>query len=292
MATHPSASPKCYHRPCDNPGMCAALSRLRDTSDRLTGLDPLDLSRSSRMAATVSLPAARAAQLPRRSSARRVALVVRASALPEQFTGKQFSLLSTSEDATGRLAGLLAAEMRAGDAFCLKGDQGGGKTTFSRAFVRAASGNPGLEVPRPPVSLQPAQYEGMGLLPAVDDKGPLPVLHMDVGGLPRPSDEECQRLQEMFPGAVSLIEWAETLWEWGAAPEQRLALYFRRLPSSPDSDARLITVVPHTGWWEVRIALLQANLSRSGMEDGLVVLGDDMAAQLTAGLPECAPVTV
>lgn len=36
---------------------------------------------------------------------------------------------------------------------------------------------------------------------------------------------------ESFPEAVSLIEWAETLREWGAAPEQRLALYFRCLPS-------------------------------------------------------------
>lgn len=41
---------------------------------------------------------------------------------------------------------------------------------------------------------------------------------------------------------------------------------------------------------QVRIALLQANLARTGMEDGLVVLGGDMAAQLTAGLPECVPV--
>lgn len=43
---------------------------------------------------------------------------------------------------------------------------------------------------------------------------------------------------------------------------------------------------------QVRVALLQANLARSGMEDGLVVLGSDMAAQLTAGLPECVPVAV
>lgn len=138
-------------------------------------------------AATLSLPAARAAQLPRRSCARRMALVVRASALPEQFTGerrpprrgqqhlffsavselnpcaslseqlrraihnrcwgsaspsvgKQFSLLSTSEDATGRLAALLAAEMRAGDAYCLKGDQGGGKTTFRQAALPCRAG--------------------------------------------------------------------------------------------------------------------------------------------------------
>lgn len=193
-----------------------------------------------------------------------------------------------------------------------------------------------------------------------------------------PAPPLVDELQELFPEAVSLIEWAETLREWGAAPEQvgalppvarhassaaldacgherdleapergargggtcgqarlesafllppmqRLALYFRRLPSvspqapamllscppshvsydgrspqsgphdpptpprcaafwtdghtapsrrggawhprsaptpvhlpavccpqNPDSDARLVTVVPHTGGWEVR----------------------------------------
>lgn len=34
-----------------------------------------------------------------------------------------------------------------------------------------------------------------------------------------------------FPSCVSVIEWAEQLREWGAAPEQRLAIYFRRLPA-------------------------------------------------------------
>lgn len=61
---------------------------------------------------------------------------VSACGLLSLHAGKQFSLLSTSEEATGRLAALLAAEMRAGDAYCLKGDQGGGKTTFRQARAR------------------------------------------------------------------------------------------------------------------------------------------------------------
>jgi hypothetical protein len=32
----------------------------------------------------------------------------------------------------------------------------------------------------------------------------------------------------------------------------------------PDSDVRLVTVMPHTGAWEVRVELLQANLAISG----------------------------
>lgn len=231
--------------------------------------------------------APRAVLATRKSCARRGAVLrCSASSLPDQFTGRQFSLLATSLDATERLAAILAADMKAGDAYCLKGDEGAGKTAFSRAFVRAASGVPGMDVPPPPVSLHPMHYTGTGLL-AEGDMGQLPVLHFDVGGLQRPSDDECRRLEESFPSAVSLIEWAETLREWGTAPEQRLALYFRRFPAEPDSDVRLVTVVPHTGWWEVRAGLLQANLARTGMESGLVVLGDDMAAQMTAGLPEC-----
>lgn len=43
---------------------------------------------------------------------------------------------------------------------------------------------------------------GVGLLPGGLDEGALPVLHMDVGGLPRPSDEECQRLQVRAQGLL------------------------------------------------------------------------------------------
>ena len=59
----------------------------------------------------------------------------------------------------------------------------------------------------------------------------LSILHFDVGGLQRPSDDDCNTITGVFPEVVSLIEWAEQLRVWGAAPEQRLALYFRRLPS-------------------------------------------------------------
>lgn len=59
----------------------------------------------------------------------------------------------------------------------------------------------------------------------------LPLLHFDVSGLGRPSDADCEQLVNTFPNVVSLIEDAEQLRQWGAAPEQRLAIYFRRLPA-------------------------------------------------------------
>ena len=64
------------------------------------------------------------------SRCRRAAMRVQAAALPDQFTGRQFTVLSTSEDGTAYLASMLAEDMRAGDAYCLKGDQGGGKSAF------------------------------------------------------------------------------------------------------------------------------------------------------------------
>lgn len=57
------------------------------------------------------------------------------------------------------------------------------------------------------------------------------MLHLDLNNLQQPSAADCEQLASAFPDAVSLIEWAEQLKDWGAAPEQRLALYFRMLPA-------------------------------------------------------------
>jgi tRNA threonylcarbamoyladenosine biosynthesis protein TsaE len=55
--------------------------------------------------------------------------------------------------ATEALASRLAALARPGDAILLEGPLGAGKTTFARAFLRAAAGDPGLEVPSPSFTL-------------------------------------------------------------------------------------------------------------------------------------------
>lgn len=183
-----------------------------------------------------------------------------------------------------------------------------------------------------PPDLEPVQTRPAITVPNKCNKrlpcAELPILHYDVGGLSRPSDGECDAIAGTFPGAVSVIEWAEQLREWGAAPEQRLAIYFRRLPSvsgqyamraalnrtlfvptkrlqfvhwqqlcpvllclfqitvvvrpdpplfclltlqQPDADVRLLTVVPHTGAWEVRVGLLQANLAIAGPPAGALL---------------------
>ena len=47
----------------------------------------------------------------------------------------------------------VASLARPGDAILLAGPLGAGKTTFARAFLRAATGNPRLEVPSPSFTL-------------------------------------------------------------------------------------------------------------------------------------------
>lgn len=55
--------------------------------------------------------------------------------------------------ATEALAAALAAILRPGDAVLLQGPLGAGKSAFARALLRAASGNPALEVPSPTFTL-------------------------------------------------------------------------------------------------------------------------------------------
>jgi tRNA threonylcarbamoyladenosine biosynthesis protein TsaE len=56
-------------------------------------------------------------------------------------------------EATEALARAVAAHARAGDVVLLEGPLGAGKTTFARAFLRAASADPTLEVPSPTFTL-------------------------------------------------------------------------------------------------------------------------------------------
>lgn len=62
-------------------------------------------------------------------------------------------LTLTDLPATIRLAGRVAALARRGDAILLEGPLGAGKTEFARAFLRAATGDQGLEVPSPTFTL-------------------------------------------------------------------------------------------------------------------------------------------
>jgi tRNA threonylcarbamoyl adenosine modification protein YjeE len=112
-------------------------------------------------------------------------------------------LVLMNERGTAALAKALASDLRAGDAYLLRGAVGAGKSAFSRAFVRAAAGDPGLPVPSPTFLLQQV-YD--------DHEGP-PIHHFDLYRLDASAPGATARLDlpTSFTRAVSLIEWPERL---------------------------------------------------------------------------------
>jgi tRNA threonylcarbamoyladenosine biosynthesis protein TsaE len=67
--------------------------------------------------------------------------------------------------ATEALAASIAALARSGDAILLEGELGAGKSAFARAFLRAASSDPALEVPSPSFTLVQSYDTRIGVAP-------------------------------------------------------------------------------------------------------------------------------
>jgi tRNA threonylcarbamoyladenosine biosynthesis protein TsaE len=101
--------------------------------------------------------------------------------------------------ATEALAARLAAVARAEDAILLHGPLGAGKSALARAFLRAASGNPGLEVPSPTYTLAQTYQTRLG-----------PVHHLDLWRLE--GEEGVLELGwDEFVRDIVLVEWPERL---------------------------------------------------------------------------------
>ncbi len=104
-----------------------------------------------------------------------------------------------SLSATEGLASSVAALARAGDAILLEGVLGAGKSAFARAFLRAASGDPSLEVPSPTFTLVQGYDTRIGV-----------VHHFDLWRLTSPT-----ALAELgwdeARGDIVLVEWPDRL---------------------------------------------------------------------------------
>ncbi|APE28919.1 tRNA (adenosine(37)-N6)-threonylcarbamoyltransferase complex ATPase subunit type 1 TsaE [Aurantiacibacter gangjinensis] len=94
------------------------------------------------------------------------------------------------------LGARLAAKLRAGDVVSLSGDLGTGKTTLSRAILRAL-GHEG-EVPSPTFTI----------VETYDHLAP-PVVHADFYRLKSPQEAEEIGLDDYRDGAVLLAEWPD-----------------------------------------------------------------------------------
>ena len=129
--------------------------------------------------------------------------------------------------ATEALAARLAARARPGDAILLEGPLGAGKTAFARAFLRAAAGNPRLEVPSPSFTLLQSYETKLG-----------PVHHFDLWRLDGPAALPELGFEEALADIV-LVEWPDRLGRFRPAD----ALILRLVPI--DETTRALTL---TGW--------------------------------------------
>lgn len=149
------------------------------------------------------------------------------------MTDAALTLLLPDEPATARLAGGLARAARPGDAICLRGDLGAGKTALARAFVRARLDDPAEEVPSPTFTL----------VQTYDDPqtGGL-VWHFDLYRLERPDDALELDLEDAFADGLCLVEWPDRLGPY--LPRRRLDL---TLTIDPDGVSRTATLsgLPH-----------------------------------------------
>ncbi len=101
--------------------------------------------------------------------------------------------------ATEALARALAPLLRPGDAVLLEGPLGAGKTAFARALLRAACGDPALEVPSPSYTLVQS-YAAPGLT----------LHHFDLWRLDGPAALEELGWDEAVRDVV-LVEWPDRL---------------------------------------------------------------------------------
>jgi tRNA threonylcarbamoyladenosine biosynthesis protein TsaE len=102
--------------------------------------------------------------------------------------------------ATQALGARLAALACAGDALLLQGPLGAGKSALARAFLRAATADPSLEVPSPTFTL----------VQSYDLPGGLAAHHFDLYRLAGPDGLVELGWEEARAGIV-LVEWPERL---------------------------------------------------------------------------------
>jgi tRNA threonylcarbamoyladenosine biosynthesis protein TsaE len=141
-------------------------------------------------------------------------------------------MILADEAATARLGAAIATMLRPGEAVCLSGPLGAGKSTLARALVRALT-TPDEEVPSPTFTLVQF-YEGPRLA----------VAHFDLYRLSDPDEAYEIGLDEALDGGTAVIEWPERL--EGRLPPDRLDVEIAL--AEDDAKGRRARLTPHGAW--------------------------------------------
>ena len=141
-------------------------------------------------------------------------------------------MILKDEAATARLGAAIAAALRPGEAVCLTGPLGAGKSTLARALVRALT-TPDEEVPSPTFTLVQF-YEGPRLA----------VAHFDLYRLSSPDEAYEIGLDEALDTGAAVIEWPERL--EGQLPPDRLDIEIEL--AEDDAGGRRARLTPHGAW--------------------------------------------
>jgi len=131
------------------------------------------------------------------------------------------------------LGAAIAVRLRRGEAVCLWGPLGAGKSTLARGLVRALT-SPDEEVPSPTFTLVQA-YEGT-----------LPLAHFDLYRLKSGSEVHELGLDEALDVGAAAIEWPERL--EGALPADRLDIQI----AIPESGEGRVVRLSGRGTWAGR----------------------------------------
>jgi tRNA threonylcarbamoyladenosine biosynthesis protein TsaE len=132
-------------------------------------------------------------------------------------------------EATERLGVALARDLRTGEAICLYGPLGAGKTTLARGLVRALT-HADEEVPSPTFTLVQS-YDGLHF----------PIAHFDLYRLARADEVYEIGLDEALEDGAALIEWPERL--EGRLPPDRLDIEI-----ALDGEGRRARLTGHGAW--------------------------------------------
>ena len=141
----------------------------------------------------------------------------------------------------------LAACLRAGDCIAMHGQLGAGKTTFTRALVRALSSE-NEDVPSPTFTLMQT-YDVT--LPG--SRETVSLTHMDCYRLKSPDEAEELGLSEILASGITIIEWPEIIAP--LLPPERLEIHLSH--TGGENERRL--ALHGVSVWQERLAQVRSN---------------------------------